>query len=549
MTSVETPQPEPPPAPASAKRAWPARLAGPAAAVAGGLLLYASFPPRPLWYLALPGLALFGWSLRGRGLRAGFGLGTLGGLAFLLPLLVWTSVEVGSFPWLALSVAEALFLGLVGLGIAAVSRLPVWPLWAAGLWMAGEAARSRFPFGGFSWGKVAFGQADGVFLPLAAAGGTPLLGFAVVLCGFGLAEAARRAAAYRRTRTLPRGAATAAAVTVLAPVAGAFAALPLVSNAPEAGTATVAAIQGNVPRMGLDFNAQRAAVLDNHARQTLKLAAEVKAGKRPKPDFVLWPENSSDIDPLHDESARLTIDAAVKAIGAPTEIGTLVQNPGPGGKLYNTLIDWSPASGPGATYEKRHIQPFGEYIPLRSLAEKFSKDVNLVGEDFSPGHKVGVFTMAGTRVGFATCYEAAFDNDVRDPVEAGAELLAVPSNNATFDRSEMTYQQLAMDQVRAVEHSRSVVVPTTSGVSAIIRPDGTIVRRSGMFAPAILEDEVPLRTSLTPATRLGTAPEWLLVAVGAAGAAWSTVRAVRARRGTPAPHPGPARKVGQHGNT
>ncbi|MCA1220836.1 apolipoprotein N-acyltransferase [Streptomyces sp. 8L] len=531
VTSVETPQPEPDRAPASAKkrrRAWLVRVA---AAIAGGLLLYASFPPRPLWFLALPGLALYGWSLHGRRLRAGFGLGLLGGLAFLLPLLVWTSVEVGSFPWIALSVAEAVFMGLVGLGVAAVSRLPVWPLWAAGLWIAGEAARSRFPFGGFSWGKVAFGQPEGVFLPLAAVGGTPVLSFAVVLCGFGLAEAARQAVAYRRTRTVPRGAVTAAAVTVLAPVAGGVAALPLVSNAPEKGSATVAAIQGNVPRMGLDFNSQRAAVLDNHVKQTLKLAAEVKAGKRPKPDFVLWPENSSDLDPLHDEGARLTIDAAVKAIGVPTEIGTLVQNPGPEGKLYNTLINWSPTSGPGATYEKRHIQPFGEYMPMRSIAEKFSKDAGLVREDFSPGTKVGVFTMAGTKVGFATCYEAAFDNDVRDPVEAGAEMLAVPSNNATFDRSEMTYQQLAMDQVRAVEHSRSVVVPTTSGVSAIIRPDGTIVRRSGMFTPAVLEDRVPLRTSLTPATRLGTGPEWVLVAVGAAGVAWVVARTVRTRRG------------------
>jgi apolipoprotein N-acyltransferase len=533
VTSVQTPQPEPAPAPGRAKPRFPARPARPAAAVVGGLLLYASFPPRPLWFLVLPGLALYGWSLYGRRLRAGFGLGLLGGLAFMLPLLQWTSVEVGSFPWIALAVAEAVFMGCAGLGIAAVSRLPAWPLWAAGMWIAGEAARARFPFGGFSWGKIAFGQADGVFLPLAAVGGTPVLSFAVVLCGFGLAEAARQAFLYRRTRTVPRGAVTAAAVTVLAPVAAAFAALPLVSNAPEKGSATVAAIQGNVPRLGLDFNSQRAAVLNNHADETLKLAAEVKAGKRPKPDLVLWPENSSDVDPIHDEGARLTIEAAVKAIGVPTEIGTLVQNPGPDGKIYNTLINWSPTTGPGATYEKRHIQPFGEYMPMRSLARKFSKDVDLVSEDFSPGTKVGVFTMAGTRVGFATCYEAAFDNDVRDPVEAGAEMLAVPSNNATFDRSEMTYQQLAMDRVRAVEHSRSVVVPTTSGVSAIIRPDGTVVQRSGMFTPAILEDRVPLRTSLTPATRLGTLPEWVLVAVGAAGAVLVVARAVRLRRGVP----------------
>lgn len=326
MTSVETPQPAS--TPAAGTPGLRGRLARPLAAVAGGLLLYVSFPPRPLWWLVLPGLALFAWSLYGRRLRVAFGIGLLGGLAFLLPLLAWTSVEVGAFPWIALSVAEAVFVGLVGIGIAAVSRLPVWPLWAAALWIAGEAARSRFPFGGFSWGKIAFGQADGAFLPLAAVGGTPVLGFGVVLCGFGLAEAVRQALAYRMTRTVPRSAVTAAAVTVLLPVAGAFAALPLVSDTAENGTSTVAAIQGNVPRMGLDFNAQRAAVLDNHAKETLKLAADVKAGRKPQPDLVLWPENSSDLDPLHDEGARLTIDEAVKAVGAPTEIGTVVQDPG-----------------------------------------------------------------------------------------------------------------------------------------------------------------------------------------------------------------------------
>jgi apolipoprotein N-acyltransferase len=132
---------------------------------------------------------------------------------------------------------------------------------------------------------------------------------------------------------------------------------------------------------------------------------------------------------------------------------------------------------------------------------------------------VGVFDLAGTKVGLATCYEAAFDWAVRDTVTHGAQLISVPSNNATFGRSEMTYQQLAMSRVRAVEHSRAVVVPVTSGVSAIIRPDGKIVQQTEMFTPDALVAEVPLRSSLTPATRMGTLPEGVLVAlaVGALG--------------------------------
>ncbi|MFV0131152.1 apolipoprotein N-acyltransferase [Streptomyces sp. HMX112] len=527
MTPADAPT-APATAPGRGRGRWLRRSARPGAAALSGVLLFLSFPPRPLWWLALPGFALLGWTLRGRRPRAGFGLGYLAGLGFLMPLLVWTGAEVGPVPWLALVAAEGLFVAATCLGVAAVSRLPAWPVFAAAVWILGEAARARVPFGGFPWGKIAFGQADGVFLPLAAVGGTPVLGFAVALCGFGLYEAARVAAARRATGALPRGPLAAAALSVSVPVTAALAALPLVSDTAQDGTATVAAIQGNVPRLGLDFNAQRRAVLDNHARRTAQLAADVRAGKAARPDFVLWPENSSDLDPYRNDDARRVIDEAVRAIGAPTVVGAvLTPETGP---LRNTLIQWDPGRGPVATYDKRHVQPFGEYIPMRSFVRIFNKDVDRVSRDFGPGDKVGVFDLAGTRVGLVTCYEAAFDWAVRDTVTHGARLISVPSNNATFGRSEMTYQQLAMSRVRAVEHSRSVVVPVTSGVSAIIRPDGTIVDRSALFTPDALVAEVPLRSSLTPATRLGTLPEAALLALAAAGLGWTAVAAVRSRR-------------------
>ncbi|OKJ66636.1 apolipoprotein N-acyltransferase [Streptomyces sp. CB02460] len=516
------------PAPAPRTGGLPKRLARPAAAVLSGVMLYLSFPPRPLWWLVLPGFALLGWVLYERRARAAFGLGLLAGLGFMLPLLHWTGEEVGPVPWLALAAAEALFVAVGCIGVSAVSRFAGGPLWAAAVWTLDEAVRARVPFGGFPWGKIAFGQADGVFLPLAALGGTPLLSFAVVLCGFGLFEAARRFARYRSAGEFRRGAAAVAAATVLVPVAAAFAALPLVDDSAEDGTATVAAIQGNVPRLGLDFNSQRRAVLDNHAKRTEQLARDVKSGKVPQPDFVLWPENSSDLDPYRNPDARIVIDDAVKAIGAPTVIGAVVEPDS--GPLRNTLIQWQPDKGPVATYDKRHIQPFGEYMPMRSFVRIFSSDVDRVQRDFGPGKKVGVFDLAGTYTGLVTCYEAAFDDAVRDTVEHGAQLIAVPSNNATFGRSEMTYQQLAMSRVRAVEHSRSVVVPVTSGVSAIIRPDGTVAEKTKMFTPDALVDEVPLRSSLTPATRMGPLPEGILILLALGALGWAGALAVRARR-------------------
>ncbi|WP_425837768.1 apolipoprotein N-acyltransferase [Streptomyces fractus] len=520
------------------------RFAPLAFAVIAGLLLYVSFPPRELPWLAPISFALFGVAVYGRRLRAGFGLGLAFGLAYLVPLLSWTGVDVGPLPWLALAAAEALLVSLAGMGIAYVSRLPLWPLWAGGVWIASEALRARAPFSGFPWGKVAFGQPSGVFLPLASLGGTPLLGFGVVLCGFGLASLALRVRKVRKASSgdgggggdvsplkdlsflKDKGVAAAAAFTVAPIVAGALA-MPFVATGAEAGTARVALIQGNVPRMGLDFNSQRRAVLDYHVRETMKLAAKIKSGQVERPDLVLWPENSSDIDPYINQDAYDEITKAAQAVGVPISVGAVVTPPD--GKPRNRLILWDPKTGPGAVYDKRHLQPFGEYMPYRSFFRIFSKDVDRAG-NFVPGKKPVVFDMAGTKVGNVTCYEAAFDDTVRDQVREGAQILSVPSNNATFERSQMTYQQLAMDRVRAVEHGRAVMVPVTSGVSAVIRADGSIEQQTGMFEPATLLADVPKRTSQTLATRVGAWPEALLVAIGVGGLGWAVVRTRAGRR-------------------
>jgi apolipoprotein N-acyltransferase len=483
-----------------------------AGAVAAGGLLYLSFPPRPLWWLAALGFTLLGVVLAGRRARAGLGYGLLAGLGLFVPLLSWTGAYVGPLPWLVLAVLQAGFVAAAGAGIAAVSRLPGWPLGAAAVWVAGEAARSRVPFGGFPWGRVAFGQPDGVFAPLAALGGPALIGFAVALAGFGLTALVLSLAGRPRrvrARTLRP------AVWVLVPVVAGLVASPLVDAArPGDRLVTVAVVQGNVPRLGLDFNAQRAAVLGNHVRRTEQLAADVAAGRVARPELVIWPENSADIDPLRNPDAAAAIDRAVAAIGVPVLIGA-VESP-PVGGLRNTAIRWEPGVGPTGTYVKRRIQPFGEYMPMRSVVRLFSDKVDRVQRDFTPGTEATVLQMGPAAVGIATCYEVAFDDTVTDTVRGGAQLLAVPANNATFGRTEMTYQQLAQSRIRAIEHGRTVLVAATSGVSAIITPDGTVQQQTGQFTPDALVAQIPLRSTATPATALGGGVEAVLAALGAA---------------------------------
>ncbi|RKT54966.1 apolipoprotein N-acyltransferase [Saccharothrix australiensis] len=486
-------------------------------AAAGGGLVHLSFPPRTAWWLAPLGFAVLGVLLHGRRARAGFGWGVVWGLGFMVPLLRWTGEFVGLIAWLPLALLCAVLIGVGTALMARVSTLPGGPVLMALLWVADELLRGVFPFGGFPWGRIAFGQPEGWYLPLASLGGAPLIGFAVALTGFGLARLGR---GWRRALPL----------VVLPPVLG-LAATPLVGTAPDRGTAVVAAIQGNVPRAGLDFNAQRRAVLDNHVRRTLELAEDVERGRAERPDLVIWPENSSDIDPFRNPDAAARIDQAVAAIGAPVAIGAVVVDRSDG-LPRNTVVLWEPGAGPTDTYTKRQLQPFGETMPYRSFFRLFSAAVDRAGT-FQPGTDPEGFAMGPAKVAVDTCYEVAFDGVVRDSVRAGADIIAVPTNNATFGYTEMTYQQLAMSRVRAVEHGKAVVVAATSGVSAIVRPDGAVVDRTGLFTPDALVARLPLRGEATLATRLGAWPERVMAALGLLGAALGLTMQRRGSRPTP----------------
>jgi apolipoprotein N-acyltransferase len=111
-----------------------------------------------------------------------------------------------------------------------------------------------------------------------------------------------------------------------------------------------------------------------------------------------------------------------------------------------------------------------------------------------------------------------FDRASRESVLNGAQLLAVPTNNATFDES-MSAQQLSFARLRAVEHDRYTVVAGTTGISAVIAPDGHEVARTAFFEPAYLDTQVRLKSGLTPATRWGPIIQGLLVAIGVASVA------------------------------
>ncbi|MDX6204401.1 MAG: apolipoprotein N-acyltransferase [Frankiales bacterium] len=498
-------------------------------ALVAGLAGCLAFPPVGWWPAAIVSVAALTLLVRDAGKRLAFGLGTLYGLALFVPLLTWIRT-IGDDAWLLLSLSQALELGLLALGVRLVTRLRWSPLWQAGVWLLEEYLRGRYPLGGFTWGRWAYSQSAGPLVRLAAWGGAPLVGFAVALSGSLLAAAvlaARREGASGPRRVRVVLAATAGALAlVVAPV---LIALPTAAqSAGGVPTVLVALVQGNVPRLGLDPGAQRDAVTANHVAATEALAADVAAGRVAKPDVVIWPENATDVDPRTDPQVNGEVAAAVAANDVPMLVGAVLDGPGPT-HVSNAGLVWDPLTGPGALYVKRHLVPFGEYIPYRAELGSLVSRFRQIPYDFAPGTTDGTLQLGPAKIGDVICYEVAYDGLVRSSVEAGARLLVVQTNNATYGRNE-TSQQLAMARLRAVEHGRSVLVAATSGISAVIAPDGRVVASSKIFTQQVLVDRVPLRDTLTVADRLGAGPERVLAAIGLVGCAAGWLVGRRARR-------------------
>ena len=127
--------------------------------------------------------------------------------------------------------------------------------------------------------------------------------------------------------------------------------------------------------------------------------------------------------------------------------------------------------------------------------------------------------VGGARIGDLICFEVVYDGLVHDVVEGGAGMIVVQTNNATFGHTDESEQQLAMSRLRAVEFGRTVAVAATSGITAIVAPDGSVVRSSALFTPDVFVERIAQRSSTTVAQRLGAAPEWALTALGAGRAA------------------------------
>ena len=424
-----------------------------------GFVLSGAFEPVGKWWLAPIALLVHMYAIERTDRKALSAF--LFSFSFNAVLLHWTSTYVGSTPWIILSFG----LSLLYLPLALVGRwgIAAYPL----IFVVLEELRNRFPFGGFGWARVAYSQADAPYAAIASRGGAvSLSAITLLIAGF----------AYFFLNKKVR-------LQLLFPIL----ALLIPNNIAMVDQTSVLMIQGNVAELGLDFNARAKQVFANHVKQTRIALAEKK-----EVDFIVWPENAVDVDPYSNKD----VYEELESFDYPLIIGAIV---GKGEKLFNTSILWGEKTQD--IYLKQHLTPFGEYIPMRSLAKKISPLVNQV-DDFSPGNGKKIFTIGQARVAPVICFEL-IDDQILAEAAKGSNILVVQTNSATFGTSAESAQQLSITRIRAIEHSRNVVSVSTTGISAVIDFQGKVLNQTSMGTAEHVFADIGLIEQSSPRDRYG----------------------------------------------
>jgi apolipoprotein N-acyltransferase len=462
------------------------------AAIAGAITAWSFYPNH--WWAAVLGVALFLWTIDFQSRQNRVKLALSFALTFYAFHVQWVSVLgndawfglvlICTFPWLLMAV----------LPIDSKSRYFYFA--PAAVIVLIEVLRASIPWGGFPWGLLAYSQLDGPLVPLATLGGQGLVTGVVVIFAATLVKFIK----YRKFKGL---------VIPLIILGFANNVEPFTSQE----SITLSAVQGNVPRAGLDAKTQRLTVLNNHVTMTRELLAEVSDGTAAKPDLIVWPESGTDIDPLRPGASATQITQLVSQtdipilIGATTWAGTLAGESGAGPR--NSGILWTAQTGPGQMYSKNYLVPFGEYLPLRNLLAQFITRFDQIPNDFVAGQAPGVFDIAGKNVGDVICFEVAYANHIKDTISAGAQVMVVQTNNSTYGNTTQPEQQFAITRFRAIENQRAFLVASTSGISGLISNDGSVIARTKQFEPALVTGEVAL---ISENTNTHNRPHWVFYA-------------------------------------
>lgn len=460
-----------------------------------GALTMLSLPPWGLWPLGPIGLGLW-LRLCNRGaerwrdrLEAAAAL-WLG--AYLVGLFWMTELTVPG--WIAAVPVETLIMALP------LSLVPAGGRWRAlrvpAALVLGEAVRWSVPFGGVPMSNLALGQVDGPWLGAAVLAGP--LGV-IALVGVGAVIVERVCAREWRAVSWP------AVAAIAVPVA----ALGWPATTVDA-TVTAAVVQAG-GELGTNVDTPQRSVRLRHLDAT--------AAWQGTADLMIWSESSNSADePLEGSSQLAELSATAAALDAVL-IANFYERVGDQ-RFRNATIAIDPETGLADRYDKVHLVPFGEYVPLRGVVEPFA-DLSLISREAIAGEGPGVLSSSLGDIAVVTSYEVYFSDLVRDGVRAGGRIVANPTLASSYSTSVVPSQSLASARLRAVESGRWVLQSSTTGYSAIVSPGGEVTHRSELRESVVLAGNAELRSGTTPATVLGS---WPLTAVAAIVVAWCLVR-------------------------
>ena len=431
-----------------------------------GVLFAFSFEPVGLWFFAPISYALFlricqkGEHLYRRAFLFGFISSAI--------TLWWAGKYVGLIPLFFLALLHGLFylpLGLLG-------RYTKNIFWFIPALLAIEEVRSLFPFGGFSWMRIAFSQAEAPYAPVISIGGALLLSAWVLAISSIMVK-------FEKKLAFP---------LLLVIV------LPLLLNNSYSSQERVSflGIQGNTPSVGLTFNDRAEAVFKLHLAETRK--ADVGGA-----DVIIWPENAIDVDPFANTTVRESIESLTSTLNIPLIAGAITRQ---SGQLENVSLMYDESGEVVSYYSKQYLTPFGEYMPLRSIARIISPYVDGV-VDFNVGERVDNHVVDGFNLAPVICYELLSDSLVQNAAK-NSEALVVQTNSATFADTSESAQQLQITRLRARENAREIVSVSTIGISAHIDVNGKVVSKTRENISAQLSGDLRSNSARTIANTLGS---------------------------------------------
>jgi apolipoprotein N-acyltransferase len=490
-------------------------------ALASALLLTLAFPKIDMGWLAWVALTPLLLAIRQVDRKAGFVLGFSFGLLHYLGLMYWTvytMVLYGHIPMFQAAVILILLAAYLALYPACFTSLIAWLrpkplhliLLAPSLWVALEMLRNRL-FTGFPWELLGYSQyhhlrviqvAD-LFGVYAVSGLIVLFNCALTIGVLGWLE-------LQWHQYLPsRKSAHRCAAAVLALMVGLYLyggwRMHLTDQvATSSEQAKVALVQGNIDQ------AQkwdpRFQVLTVVKYRQLSLEPTAKSA-----DLIVWPETATPFYFLADPVLTQMVMEGIKRTQAYFVIGSPSYATENREQLiyHNSAYLISPQGEPKGQYDKVHLVPFGEYVPLKRFLPFIHKLVAQVG-DFRPGLRGNTLPWKNHALGMLICYEAIFPELARAMVQNGADLLVNITNDAWFGRTSAAYQHFSMAVFRAVENRRVLVRSANTGISGFIDANGRVLETTALFEQAVIARSVPLLKIHSPYSRWGDWPLGLL---------------------------------------